>query len=132
CAACGSATNPRSSSSATAAGATGTTVTRAAAAPQHPRPPQGGFSWFAAKPPPAGWRRVQIPDGAAMFYPASWSRQRGDPGTATAALRTRRGAFLGYLNITPRQGEEALRGWASFRLHHDYDEGDGGRKKRAA
>ena len=67
-----------------------------------------------------------------MFYPASWSRQRGDPGTATAALRTRRGAFLGYLNITPRQGEEALRGWASFRLHHDYEEGDRGLKKLAA
>jgi hypothetical protein len=59
-----------------------------------------------------------------MSYPASWSPQHGDSGTATVALRTGKGAFLGYLNITPQQGPETLNGWASFRIHHNHEEGD--------
>lgn len=103
---------------------------RSTSGPGASRPAPGGppsrpsFSWFKAQPPPQGWRVARIPTGAAMSYPPSWKPQPGDPGTATAALRTRGGAFLGYLNITPRQGPESLRGWAAFRTHHDHEEGD--------
>ena len=40
------------------------------------------------------------------------------------AARTRGGEILGYLNITPQQGEETLAGWASFRPAHNREEGD--------
>ncbi len=89
-----------------------------------PSKPRSSFSWLKPQPPPTGWRQVTIPSGAAVAYPASWHPQHGDAGTATAALLTRRGAFLGYLNITPRQGPEQLTGWAAFRLHHNREEGD--------
>jgi hypothetical protein len=59
-----------------------------------------------------------------MSYPATWRPQHGDTGTATVALRGQGGAFLGYLNITPRQGPESMAGWASFRVHHNHEEGD--------
>jgi hypothetical protein len=32
--------------------------------------------------------------------------------------------LLGYLNVTPREGEETLGNWASFRLEHNAREGD--------
>lgn len=35
-------------------------------------------------------------------------------------------AFLGYLNITPRQGAETLSGWTRFRLEHNAEEGERG------
>jgi hypothetical protein len=40
------------------------------------------------------------------------------------ALRDARGGFLAYLNLTPRQGEEQLSTWASFRVDHNREEGD--------
>lgn len=110
CAACGGAAS-------TPHGSTGP---RPGASPQT-RPT---FSWFKAQPPPQGWHVAQIPSGASMSYPASWRPQHGDTGTATVALRNAGGTFLGYLNITPRQGPETFRGWASFRVHHNHAEGD--------
>jgi hypothetical protein len=61
-----------------------------------------------------------------MRYPREWRRIAGDPGTATAVVGDREHEFLGYLNLTPRQGAESLRNWASFRLGHNADEGDRG------
>lgn len=87
-------------------------------------PSRGAFAWFAAQAPPRDWRLARIPAGAVLPYPPSWSPMRGDPGTATAALRTRRGAYLGYLNLTPRQGGETLSDWRAFRLAHNREEGD--------
>lgn len=104
--------------------ACGGTAARSTSAPPRARGPQAGFSWFKHQSPPSGWRLVRIPSGASMSYPASWRPQHGDVGTATAALRSPRGAFLGYLNITPAQGPEKLNGWASFRTHHNREEGD--------
>jgi hypothetical protein len=49
---------------------------------------------------------------------------KGDPGTVSAALRGGKGRFLGYLNLTPRQGEERRAGWASFRAKHNRAEGN--------
>jgi hypothetical protein len=40
------------------------------------------------------------------------------------SIRDRRGAYLGYLNVTPRQGAEQPRGWAAFRTGHLREEGD--------
>ena len=104
--------------------ACGGTASRSTSPRSHPGAPQAGLSWLEPQPPPAGWRLAQIPSGAAMSYPTSWRLQHGDAGTATAALRSPSGAFLGYLNITPRQGPEKLSGWAAFRLHHNHEEGD--------
>jgi hypothetical protein len=42
----------------------------------------------------------------------------------TRALRDQRGFYVGYLNVTPRQGKEQPRGWAGFRTGHNRDKGD--------
>jgi hypothetical protein len=59
-----------------------------------------------------------------MVYPPSWHRIHGDAGTASAALTTSGGKFVGYLNLTPRQGKESLANFPAFRLAHNHDEGD--------
>lgn len=82
------------------------------------------FAWLHAQAAPSGWHAVTISSGASMAYPPGWRLSKGDPGTATAALRNADGDFLGYLNLTPRQGHETLANWRTFRPHHDADEGD--------
>jgi hypothetical protein len=67
---------------------------------------------------------ARITDGATMPYPPGWARIPGDQGTATAALLGARRMFLGYLNVTPRQGKETLPGWPTFRVRHNAKEGD--------
>jgi hypothetical protein len=79
---------------------------------------------LGSAPVPPGWPLARIADGAAMPYPPGWSRIPGDPGTATAALLDARHLFVGYLNVTPRQGAETLQGWAAFRVRHNVEEGD--------
>jgi hypothetical protein len=59
-----------------------------------------------------------------MPYPPGWRRIHGDSGTASAALLAGGGRFLGYLNLTPRQGPESLGNWLSFRPGHNREEGD--------
>jgi hypothetical protein len=44
----------------------------------------------------------------------------GDSGTVTAARFSPSGAYLLYLNATPRQGAESLRDWPSFRVSHQH------------
>jgi hypothetical protein len=73
---------------------------------------------------PAGWRQTRLATGAVLSYPAAWHAERGDHGTATAALRDAHGAFLGYLNLTPRQGRETLATFARFRVAHNREEGE--------
>jgi hypothetical protein len=74
---------------------------------------------------PHGWSSATIASGGAtLFYPAGWKPIPGDGGTVTAALRDSRGAYRGYLNVTPRQGDERLHGWAAFRAGRNRDEGD--------
>jgi hypothetical protein len=82
------------------------------------------FAWLNQAAPPAGWPTVRIPNGATVSYPPGWSRIHGDPGTATVALLSRGGQYLGYLNLTPRQGTETLADYARFRVDHNGDEGD--------
>jgi hypothetical protein len=73
---------------------------------------------------PSGWPVARISDGAVMPYPPGWSVVAGDRGTATAALLSADHRYLGYLNVTPRQGDETLAGWAAFRVHHNVQEGE--------
>jgi hypothetical protein len=47
-------------------------------------------------------------------------------------LRGSDGRFLGYLNLTPRQGAETLANWSSFRINHNGDEGDRAIRRLAA
>jgi hypothetical protein len=90
------------------------------------------FSWLHPQSPPAAWKVVTIPTGARMAYPAAWSRQHSDAGTATAVLPGADGSYLGYVNVTPRQGAETFSNWASFRVEHNAEEGDLGVKRLAA
>ena len=59
-----------------------------------------------------------------LYIPPGWGREHGDPGTATAVLTDAHGHVRGYLNATPRQGNESLATWDSFRVHHNAEEGD--------
>lgn len=96
-----------------------------AARPGPRRAPEGSqASWLRPGPAPAGWRRLATTSGAAMSYPPGWRPAAGDRGTATAILGSPGAGILGYLNLTPRQGGEAIPGWAAFRLAHNAAEGD--------
>lgn len=89
------------------------------------RVPSGrAFAWVHPAAAPAGWRELRLAGGAMLPYPRAWERIHGDPGTASAARFGPGDRFLGYLNITPRQGAETLRGWAAFRVEHNREEGD--------
>jgi hypothetical protein len=74
--------------------------------------------------PPAGWHQARTPAGAALDYPPAWHAVRGDRGTLSAALQDASGRFLGYLNLTPRQGAERESNWTVFRAAHNRAEGD--------
>jgi hypothetical protein len=82
------------------------------------------FDWLQPGSPPSGWRVASIPGGATIAYPPDWKRIESDPGTATAAVLSPQHRFLGYLNLTPRQGNETLTNWARFRVEHNAQEND--------
>ena len=84
----------------------------------------GPFAWLRTSTRPAGWPTVKISGGATIAYPPTWTRIRSDPGTASVALFGPSRRFLGYLNLTPRQGPETLANWRRFRVDHNGDEGD--------
>lgn len=109
---CGASTTATPAATGTAA-----TIVHITAAPS-------GFAWLRPAPAPTDWPAVRIPTGAVMPYPAGWRRIHGDAGTATAVLQDTADRFLGYLNVTPRQGAESLGTWAAFRTGHNADEGD--------
>jgi len=82
------------------------------------------FAWLRPVPAPGGWLGARVPSGAAIAFPPGWHLIHGDRGTATAALFDARRQFLGYLNLTPRQGSETSSDWATFRVRHNAEEGD--------
>ena len=85
---------------------------------------RAAFAWLHPQSPPPGWRTRALPSGTAtLAYPRDWHLTRTDPGTVTAS-RTAGGEILGYLNVTPQQGEETLDDWSSFRPAHNREEGD--------
>ena len=121
---CGSGAKPGGS------GGNSTGVHAAASGGAQPVSPTT-FGWLKS-PPPTGWKTITIPSGASMTYPPGWRLTRGDSGTATAIRTSPSGRIVGYLNLTPRQGNEQLGTWPSFRLAHDRDEGDRSVRKLAA
>jgi hypothetical protein len=81
------------------------------------------FSWLAARPAPANWHQASLPGGAAVLsYPPSLHAGSGDRGTVTADLTANSGTVLAYLNVTPRQGNETLADWTTFRLGHQRED----------
>jgi hypothetical protein len=74
---------------------------------------------LASTAPPTTWTRLTLPSGlGSLSVPPGFRAVAGDQGTATLALLGSDGTYLGYLNVTPRQGDERLAGWAAFRLDH--------------
>ena len=83
----------------------------------------GSFSWLASTTPPATWARLAVPSGlGTLSSPPGFRPVEGDPGTLSVALRNAAGTYLGYLNVTPRQGDETLQDWPAFRLSHMLDD----------
>jgi hypothetical protein len=81
------------------------------------RPSGQAFPSQTAAPAPAGWLHLTLPDGTAtLSYPPSLRKVTGDADSVSAARISPAGRFLLYLNATPRQGDETLAHWATFRL----------------
>jgi hypothetical protein len=92
-----------------------------------------GFGWLHPKTVPRGWRTLRLPGSAAgLSAPASWEPARSDAGTKTLVSRGPSGGIVGYLNATPRQGDENAANWASFRVAHNREEGDREERRLAA
>jgi hypothetical protein len=116
---CGQQAKPPASGSTASSGPKGSQHQPTAAATA-----RSGFAWLRPRASPPGWRTVVTTSGAVLPYPPGWRRLAGDLGTATAALRGAHHGFLGYLNLTPRQGAETLTNWRFFRVDHNAREGD--------
>jgi hypothetical protein len=83
------------------------------------------FAWLHPETVPSGWRTVRLPGSdAGLSAPESWTPARSDPGTKTLVSRGPSGGIVGYLNATPRQGDEDAANWAGFRVAHNRGEGD--------
>jgi hypothetical protein len=93
------------------------------------RPPVTGdtaaFAWLHPGAVPAGWTTRRLAGSPArLSAPPSWRPAAGDPGTRTMVSRGPSGGIIGYLNATPRQGDERAANWSRFRLAHNREEGD--------
>jgi hypothetical protein len=92
-----------------------TTAHRGSASPATLR----SFGWLASTSVPATWVRLAVPSGlGTLSSPPGFRPVDGDPDTLSVALLSSAGSYLGYLNVTPRQGPETLKNWAAFRLSH--------------
>ena len=81
------------------------------------RAPGRAFPPLGPAAAPAGWQHLTLPNGTAVLsYPPSLRPVGGDRDAVSAARVSPGGVFQLYLNATPRQGAEQLRGWAAFRL----------------
>jgi hypothetical protein len=78
---------------------------------------------LSAQRAPASWHLLPLPDRSAVLaFPPSMRRVPGDRGTVSAAKFGASGAYLLYLNATPKQGNETLSGWPQFRIDHVAEE----------
>jgi hypothetical protein len=84
----------------------------------------GPFAWLKPASPPSGWNVARTQAGAMLAYPPGWTPLKTDPGTASVALLGGGERIYGYLNATPRQGNETLADWSRFRPQHNQGEGD--------
>ncbi|BCW71067.1 hypothetical protein [Arthrobacter sp. NicSoilB8] len=77
------------------------------------------FAWFLARPAPAGWQSLELPDATAtLSIPPDATPVPGDPGSVSAVVTGPNGELRMYLNATPQEGEESLSNWPGFRLAH--------------
>jgi hypothetical protein len=77
----------------------------------------GPFGWLVPNEAPPDWPRAVLPSGGAQLsYPPFFAPLAGDAGTVSAAVRDAQGKFLAYVNATPRQGDERLKGFGRFRV----------------
>jgi len=68
-------------------------------------------------PAPRGSHHLTLPNSTAvLFYPPTMHPVSGDSDAVSAARLGPDGQYVLYLNATPRQGEESLQNWASYRL----------------
>jgi hypothetical protein len=87
----------------------------------HARQPNA-FSWFAARTAPPSWQKITLPDHTGTLAgPRSLVRLPADPGTVALGLPAGVEDLI-YLDATPRQGQEDLPGWATFRIAHLRDD----------
>jgi hypothetical protein len=102
-----------------AVAAGGLTYAASQASVPRSRTPLGPFAWLEQTSMPVGWTQL---DGASplgtVSVPPGFRTAAGDRGTLTAILVGPSGAYLGYLNATPRQGDERLHDWPQFRILH--------------
>jgi hypothetical protein len=78
---------------------------------------------LAAHVAPPGWHQARLPNGTAVLaFPPSMHAIAGDVGEVSAARISASGAFLLYLNSTPKQGAETLANWPAFRVRHQRKE----------
>jgi hypothetical protein len=83
------------------------------------------FSWLRPAAPPGSWSVTHLPGSPAVLaYPPGWRLTHSDPGTRSAALLSPTGTYIGYLNATPKSGEETLANWKRFRPAHITGEGE--------
>jgi hypothetical protein len=83
------------------------------------------FAWLHPRVIPSSWSVLRVPESPAQLpLPTGWKQAHGDAGTRTAELEGPSGEIAGYLNATPRQGEETPASWPEFRPDHNRDEGD--------
>ena len=81
------------------------------------------FAWFSAGPAPAGWRHLTLPSkGGTLWFPPSLHRIPGDAASVSAAKLGPGNLYLVYLNATPKQGDEQLDTFPSYRIEHLRDE----------
>ena len=92
----------------------------------------GPFGWLRPASPPSRWSVARTQGGATLAYPPRWTPIKTDPGTASVALLGSGERIDGYLNATPRQGNETLADWSRFRPQHNQGEGDRGVRLVAA
>jgi len=74
---------------------------------------------LAARHAPAGWHDASLLGGRAVLaFPPTMHLVAGDRGSVSAAQFSASGAYLMYLNATPKQSSETLEDWPGFRIEH--------------
>jgi len=92
-------------------------------AQRHPAKAVPRVRALSPRPAPAGWHHATLADGTGVLaYPPGMRLVASDRGAVSAARFSASGAYLLYLNATPRQGGESLRDWAEFRVEHLTDD----------
>ena len=81
------------------------------------------FKWLASTTPPRGSTTVSLPAGlGTLSVPPRFQPAKSDSGAYSAARLASDGSYLGFLNVTPQEGDESLQSWDTFRVDHLRDD----------